>query len=186
MSCTTEELYRSFAGKLKSFVTSKTNDPELAKDLVHETFLKVARYCEGGGSCRHPRSLLYRITLNAIADHFRSADVKASQRSIGISPESDDEEALSCPEGGTAGEEDLLACVSPLIDHLPSPYREAVRLADIEGIPQQQIAARMGITLSGAKSRVQRGRERLRALLLEVCQIEHDRYGNILECEPRR
>jgi RNA polymerase sigma-70 factor (ECF subfamily) len=72
-----------------------------------------------------------------------------------------------------------------LIDDLPATYRDAVRLHEIEGLSQQAVADRLGLSLSGAKSRVQRGRERLRAELERCCSFELDRRGNVLDYERR-
>ena len=64
---------------------------------------------------------------------------------------------------------------------LPEPYREALLLTEYEGLTQQQLAERVGISLSGAKSRVQRGREKLKQILLDCCHVELDRRGGIID-----
>jgi RNA polymerase sigma-70 factor, ECF subfamily len=73
-----------------------------------------------------------------------------------------------------------------MIYHLPEPYREAVVLTELNGLTQPALAARLGISLSGAKSRVQRGRAQLRQMLDECCTFEFDRRGKVIDCEPRR
>lgn len=72
-----------------------------------------------------------------------------------------------------------------MLNYLPEKYRKAVRLADLEGMTQAQLADHLGLSLSGAKSRVQRGREQLKALLTECCKFEFDCRGQIIdyECE---
>jgi RNA polymerase sigma-70 factor (ECF subfamily) len=72
-----------------------------------------------------------------------------------------------------------------MIYSLPAPYREALLLTEFDGLTQQQLAARVGISLSGAKSRVQRGREQLKQMLHECCSFEFDRRGKVIGCEPR-
>jgi RNA polymerase sigma-70 factor (ECF subfamily) len=72
-----------------------------------------------------------------------------------------------------------------LISTLPAPYRDALVLTEFEGLTQKEMAERLGISLSGAKSRVQRGREQLKRMLLERCQFEFDRLGRIIDCKPR-
>ncbi|MBI3467599.1 MAG: winged helix-turn-helix transcriptional regulator [Planctomycetes bacterium] len=64
-------------------------------------------------------------------------------------------------------------------------YREAIRLAEIEGLSQQEVAERLGLSLSGAKSRIQRGRAMFREALERCCQFEFDRRGNLLDVNPR-
>ena len=67
-----------------------------------------------------------------------------------------------------------------MIAELPDAYREAVELYELKGVSQQEIADRLGISLSGAKSRVQRGRKKLKSLLSDCCSFEKDRRGNLI------
>ena len=93
-------------------------------------------------------------------------------------------------ETGTDAEPDaaaaLAACLTPLVRSLPEPYREALLLTDIGGLTQAEAARRLGISASGMKSRVQRGRAKLKAALLGCCEIELDRRGTVLDYRPRR
>ncbi len=72
-----------------------------------------------------------------------------------------------------------------MIYSLPDQYREAVVLTEFDGLTQQQLADRLGITLSGAKSRVQRGRAHSKQMLDECCNFEFDRRGMVIDCTPR-
>jgi RNA polymerase sigma-70 factor (ECF subfamily) len=71
-----------------------------------------------------------------------------------------------------------------MIDSLPSHYREALLLTEYEGLSQKDLADRLGISISGAKSRVQRARAMLRDLLMECCHFEFDRYGTVIDYHP--
>jgi RNA polymerase sigma-70 factor (ECF subfamily) len=70
-------------------------------------------------------------------------------------------------------------------EELEEPYREALILTEYEGLTQAEYAARAGLSLSGAKSRVQRAREKLKQLLLDCCHFELDRRGGIIDFYPR-
>ena len=109
---------------------------------------------------------LYRIAANAIADHYRA------RRPWDASP---DDVAASEAEHDYVAE--LATCLAPLISELPETYRAALVLSEIEGLPHRKVAERFKISLSGAKSRVQRGREKLRQRLLHCCDIEFGRSG---------
>ena len=76
-------------------------------------------------------------------------------------------------------------CVPTFLDALPEKYREALYLVEIEGLSQKELAERLNISYSGAKSRVQRGREKLKEALLECCRISTDVYGNVVEYRRR-
>jgi RNA polymerase sigma-70 factor (ECF subfamily) len=81
--------------------------------------------------------------------------------------------------------EELKAAFRRMIYSLPEPYRDALVLTEFEGLTQKEMAERLGISISGAKSRVQRGREPLKQMLLERCEFEFDRLGRIIDCRPR-
>ena len=87
-----------------------------------------------------------------------------------------DDDAIAC---------ELATYIAPFVAMLPSPYREALILTELQGITQKDAAAMLGISLSGMKSRVQRGRQQLRHALDDCCHIALDVRGRIVSCEPR-
>jgi RNA polymerase sigma-70 factor (ECF subfamily) len=58
-----------------------------------------------------------------------------------------------------------------------------MKLVDFGGLSQQELADRVGISLSGAKSRVQRARQMLREMVLDCCRVERDGRGNVTDYE---
>jgi RNA polymerase sigma-70 factor (ECF subfamily) len=121
-------------------------------------------------------SWIYLIARNAIIDHYRTRkETVALPETLAAEPE---------PESGEV--EELKAAFRRMIFNLPEPYREALVLTEFEGLTQRQLADRLGISLSGAKSRVQRGREQLKHMLHECCTFEFDRRGKVIDCTPRR
>jgi RNA polymerase sigma-70 factor (ECF subfamily) len=57
--------------------------------------------------------------------------------------------------------------------------------AELEGLPHKDEALLLGISLSGLKSRVQRGRQKMRAMFEACCEISLDCRGRVVECTPR-
>jgi RNA polymerase sigma-70 factor (ECF subfamily) len=72
-----------------------------------------------------------------------------------------------------------------MIERLSGEYRQAVILVDLEGIAQQEAAAQLGLSLSGMKSRVQRGRRQLKGMLEDCCTIELDRRHGVVDFDLR-
>jgi RNA polymerase sigma-70 factor (ECF subfamily) len=72
-----------------------------------------------------------------------------------------------------------------LIRQLPQPYREAVMLSEIEGLRQWEVADRLGVSLSAAKSRIQRGRALLKEALDRCCVFNFDTRGNLIDLDPK-
>jgi len=81
--------------------------------------------------------------------------------------------------------QDLAECLLPMIEALPPHYREAVMASEIEGMTQKALAKKKDLSLSGAKSRVQRGRALLKTMLLGCCRIELNRGGRIIDYEKK-
>jgi RNA polymerase sigma-70 factor (ECF subfamily) len=61
-----------------------------------------------------------------------------------------------------------------------------LELTDVQGLTQKELAERLNLSLSGAKSRVQRAREKLKGVLTECCHIEVDRRGRVVDWESRQ
>jgi RNA polymerase sigma-70 factor, ECF subfamily len=86
------------------------------------------------------------------------------------------------PHQGRRGE--LAGCLRSLVDQLAEPYRSAVTAVDLGGQTQTDVARRLGLSVSGMKSRVQRGRRQLRRLLTECCRVHTSPSGGISGYEP--
>lgn len=170
-NCEPKELYLHFSNKLEIFIRNRVQDEDLAKDILHDTFIKVIDCCKQDRQCEHPKAYVFQIANNLIYDYYRN-----QKKEIPVIDNDADAEPLN---------DEMIACLQPMLQQLPEKYKEAVRLADIEHLPQQQVADKLGISISGAKSRIQRGREKLKQLILSVCHVETDKYGNILRCDDK-
>ena len=95
--------------------------------------------------------------------------------------------AVECYAEGdeTSALQELAACMTPMIRQLPPAYREAITLPDLEGVNQAEAAARAGVSVLGMKSRIQRGRKQLKAVLEECCRVHLDRRGTIVAYDHR-
>ena len=72
-----------------------------------------------------------------------------------------------------------------MVESLPDDYRQALLLTEYEGLTQRELAERLGLSVSGAKSRVQRAREKLKEMLLDCCHFEFDRLGRVIDYQPK-
>ncbi len=86
--------------------------------------------------------------------------------------------------GDLQSDEELARCIRPLLQRLPEPYRNAVARTDLDGASQQQAAVEAGISLSGMKSRIQRGRAKLKEALLDCCSVELDPRHSVRDFTP--
>lgn len=163
-----------YSRRLFAFIRGRVNDDAEAEDILQEVFIRVHRNlcCQPDHEWNRPDSWIYQITRNLIIDHHRK------RKEIVEIPESYPSE----PEMIETDAETVLALsLREMIDELPEPYRQALVLTEYQGLTQKQLANHLGISLSGAKSRVQRARSKLRDMLLSCCHFELDRRGRILE-----
>ena len=168
--------WESLRTELVRFVRSRVGDGAAADDIVHDVLLRALRELEGPEPPAHLRSWLYRVTRNAIVDHYRA------RRPSSDLPE---EIGTALAEEEASAEQELARCMEPLLGTLSPPYREALTLAEVEGLAQREIAERAGLTVSGAKSRVQRARKMLREAILACCRVEVDRRGGVVDYQRR-
>jgi RNA polymerase sigma-70 factor (ECF subfamily) len=176
-----ELLFSELAIDLKKFIARRVQNCADAEDVLQDTLLKIHRSI----GCLAPNSNLYawvyKVTRNTIVDHFRKQRPDTSLNTSSNIPLDCAREELSRDVLG-----EISPCLRPMLNYLPEKYREAVRLADLEGMTQLELAGRLGLSLSGAKSRVQRGREQLKALLMECCRFEFDCRGKIVDYECKK
>ena len=165
--------WQDYRAALVRFVRSRVSDAETAEDIVHDVLVKAYARRDTLRSEEKLDAWLFQMTRNAIVDHYRAKR-----------PSEEVPEDLAQPESEGSAREDLARCLTALITHLPERSRTAIELSELQGLTQKETAERLGITLSGAKSRVQRGRAQLHDMLLECCRVERDVRGGIMDYEP--
>jgi len=69
---------------------------------------------------------------------------------------------------------------------LPSPYREAVTLVELQDLSMREAAEIVGVSTTAMKSRVQRGRAQLRTLFDQCCEIAQDARGKVTAYQRRQ
>jgi len=117
------------------------------------------------------------MVKNAIADHYR--------KEKNILPEEAIPRQVIGKESTDNLNEVIANCIRPFINNLDVKYKEALILSELENISQTELASRLNISYSGAKSRVQRGREKLKDQFLQCCHFEYDKYGNFFKMEKK-
>jgi RNA polymerase sigma-70 factor (ECF subfamily) len=170
-------LYNTFNHQLCAFICGRIPDERDAEDILQEVLLRVhARM----GTLRDENKLvswLYQIARHAIADYYRRSRPNLVELDEALPDEATDEDS---PE-----EENAVARLAPslreLVDALPERYREALLLTEYQGLTQKELSERLGLSFSGAKSRVQRARSKIKDMLMQCCHFELDRRGMIMD-----
>lgn len=174
MNANLETIYTDFHSKLKSFVVGRVSDPATADDILQDVYLKLHANMGGLRETDRLQSWVYQITRNAIIDYYRRARPQEELSDSLASPVDDEPDAVS----------QLASSVKGMLHCVPNKYREALELTELQGLSQVELAARLDISVSGAKSRVQRAREKLKEAFLDCCHFEFDRSGRVVDYHP--
>lgn len=170
------QIWDDFHTELRHYIRNKVRCDADADDILQEVFLKILRNKHKVDQAEHLERYLYGIVRNAVNDYFRSKKGGLPSGNLHFEIPAEDE---------TLQDTINLCCLKPFIAQLPEKYSEALNLTELEGMPQKELAEKLGISYSGAKTRVQRGREKLKAAILDCCAVETDRYGNLLDLDTR-
>lgn len=165
---------------LRPFVARRVA-PTDVDDVVQNVLLRMQRGLRDLRQDERIGPWMYQIARRAIADHFRAA-----ARNAIANDETRAEATATSDDDDGAAERALAGCVATFIAALPSPYREALTLTELEGFAQKKAAEMIGVSPSGMRSRVQRGRDRLRKVMEKCCEIGLDARGRVISCEPRQ
>lgn len=173
--------WRELEARLRPFVARRVRAPADVDDVVQEVFLRMQRGLAGLRDEERFGPWVYQIARSAIADHQRAA----TKHRVADDPAA--EERADEVDRGDDGAvmQELASSIAPFVAMLPQHYRDALTLTELEGLTQKQAADMLGISLSGMKSRVQRGRRELRRALEDCCHIALDARGRVVSCEPR-
>jgi RNA polymerase sigma-70 factor (ECF subfamily) len=178
----TATLWDQFAAPLRSFVAKRAPREVETEDVLQDVFVRIQEQLPKLRDADRIDAWIFQIARNVVADAFR----KRARREVlddgavaeGPAPVIDDDER--------SAEASLARCLTSMMEELPAPYRQAIESTEIRGMTQIEAARLVGISISGMKSRVQRGREHLKGIIHDFCRVEIDVRGGVIECVPRR
>jgi RNA polymerase sigma-70 factor (ECF subfamily) len=160
------EVVEAFGERLTAVVSGMLRDRDAVDDVVQETFTKAWFRIQSFAGDSSLYTWLYRVAINACKDHAkgRARRPASSLQEVGEAGEPDVHAPASPPLEGLERRELRLA-VQRAIARLPQRFRAVLALREIEGLPYQEIALVLGLSLGTVESRLFRARQRLAALL---------------------
>jgi RNA polymerase sigma-70 factor, ECF subfamily len=172
--------YKEFNKILYHYILRRVNSKEDAKDILQNVFIKIYQKASSLSDEQKMKSWVYRITQHAIIDYYRTrTDTPYAEL-----PEQLSESIAAQPD--TDNFYGLDQCIRPFIEQLPQEYREIVRESELNGIKQKDLAEKYNMPYVSLRSRVQRGREKLKNMLIQCCSLELDSKGNLLEINRQK
>ena len=168
-----QEIWTDLYQELKKFISGKVKDIDATEDILQNVFLKIQLNIHTLTDCTKLTAWVYQITRNTIADHYRKTNLEVQLDGFDLA-EQDNEEPLY---------HSLSNCINQKINKLSDKYKQAILLTYLNAYSQLELAEKLNISYSGAKTRVQRGREKLKDLILDCPNVETDNKGNLIGYE---
>jgi RNA polymerase sigma-70 factor (ECF subfamily) len=173
MDLTPEQVLREYAPRVYGLAYRLLGNEADAEDVTQEVFLQLLRKLDTfRGESSFP-TWLYRVTVNAALGYRRKRAARQARVDAGAKPE-------QIPEGATSSgpvrrwpltperlalEEETHQLIESASAGLPETYRDVFVLADVEQLPNQEIADLLGLSLAAVKSRLHRARLLMRDAL---------------------
>jgi RNA polymerase sigma-70 factor (ECF subfamily) len=172
-------IYSEFHNSLLVYIRSKVRSKEDAEDILQNVFIKISSHINSLSDEKKLASWIYTVARNTITDYYRT---NGSKRMDSL----DERAAMHLPDENTEDNtKGLDQCLLGMIEALPEEYRAIMYDAELKGIKQKDLAQKYNLAYPTIRSRVQRGRERLKQLLTNCCNIETDKHGNILDVSKK-
>jgi RNA polymerase sigma-70 factor (ECF subfamily) len=171
--------WQDVAARLRPFI-SRRIAPTDVDDVMQDVFIRMQRGLPALRDDERFTSWLFQIARNSVADHLRTR-----ARHPVTHDDAPEQELEATTDDDREAARTLAGCISMFVAQLASPYREAITLVELEGLTIRAAADLVGLSVSGMKSRVQRGRAQLRELFEACCEIALDARGKVTAFSPR-
>lgn len=153
---------------LYNFAMYLSKKPPEADDLVQETYLRAFRFSHKFQPGTHLRAWLFQILRNTFLTFYRLREREAAIAEDGV-PDWDVPMFHDTPDNDGAAME-AHTDLERAMRHLPEEFRTVLLLAEVEGMPLEEVARAMACPVGTVKSRIFRAKERLRVLLRDYEQ----------------
>jgi len=169
-----EGIWQSFSRDLRGYLQRKVPAQD-AEDLLQEIFLALIRNPTPEGVA--VSAWIWTLLRNHVANFYRKRGVVFES----LEPDSFESKAGEV----TPAEAWVATWLEGFAEELPKHYSEALILADFQGFTMRDVADKLGLSVSGAKSRVQRARLKIAEALKACCAFYFDEQGRIEGWEKR-
>ena len=174
VNCDVPSLWEEHKLMLKSYIFKRVKDPDLTDEILQEVLLKVYGFCIRTSGVKNIRSWLFQIAHNCIIDNYRKYNKFPD---VELPEEIQEDENLAF--------KDAVEYLEPLLGFLPPEYAIPLKLSDIDGLKQAEVAKQLDLSLSATKSRIQRARVLLKEEFITCCHLETDASGNLISFEVK-
>lgn len=173
-----ENIWNDFSKPLKGFIKRHIKNDQDADDILQDVFCKIGNNIGSLKDSDKIQAWVYKIAKNTIMDFYRAQNHELAFTEL-------PEEIIVDTKNEITANDEVAQCLRAMIDHLPEKYKSAIILTEFQNLTQKELGVRLGLSASGAKSRVQRARTKLKEMLLCCCSFEFDYRGNIVDYKTK-
>lgn len=166
----TEKDFKSYHNDLFAYVKKHVQNEADAQDIVQDVFYKLSK--SDLSTIDNFKRWIYRVTKNTIIDYYRKKRLTLTALEDRFMAEQQDENEVV---------HELSGCIIPMIEQLPEDYQKLIRLSEIDGYSQKQIADELNMNYVTVRSKIQRGRTKLKALFSSCCSVKQAGKGSIVD-----
>lgn len=180
-----EVLWSRVHGQLFGYISKHVKNTNDVNDIIQDSFIKVKTSIDKLKNPAKVESWVFQIARNTMNDYFRKQKKNfhnnENTEELSVEPSELDDEDIKVQ----IQTKNFSEYAGFIVNELPEKYKRAVYMADIEGLSMKEVAEELNISVSGAKSRVQRGRKLIKEIILKCCDVNTDKYGNIVDYERK-
>jgi RNA polymerase sigma-70 factor (ECF subfamily) len=159
---------------LRSFIRKRVANEQDVEEITQNVLLKIFNRVNTLKNSDSINAWIYQITRNVIIDYYRkeSKPVEFVELYEELEEESYEDQNSN---------KEIAGCLKAMIENLPDKYKQAILLTEYNNLTNKELGELLGLSTSGAKSRVQRARKKLKEMLASCCSLEFDSMGNIID-----
>jgi len=162
------QAWNNYEDELRSFLLVRLGNTHCTEDLLQDVFVKALANRRAFCRLENTKAWLFRVAKNRLIDFQRTC-----KNHVEVSSQHSVRNDKSTPVAN------LSKCLPLVLTNLSTEEQEIIELCDLEGLHQAEYASLKNITVSGAKSRIQRARKKLKIRLQSSCQVVFDEQGSV-------
>jgi RNA polymerase sigma-70 factor (ECF subfamily) len=170
------KVFDTFSSVLYKYIVYRVKDKHLANDLLQEVFIHFYKNQDKIISKEKIKSWLYTVAKNTIIDYYRKQNNNEIISDTIEYFEEKKEDSFQI---------EFSNCVNHFMTTISPTYKEVLRLYEYQELSAKEISQQLNISIATVKSKIQRGRKKLKEVLFLCCEFEYDHQGIPIELKPR-
>lgn len=161
------------------FISQRVANKSDAEDLTQDVFYKLIQSNQKSTAINNQKHWLYSIAKNTVTDYYRKKRLPVSEADWSTIDQAMDGEVDGfqlTQQQQTSLNQYLLT----LLDTLPEEERQIMRMVELEGFSQKEVAQELGMNYTTVRSKVQRGRHKIKKIISECCEVIQGGKGSII------